>query len=322
MLRYFIIFFSNLSSVIDYQQDMKTITKTLLLLFSIIHFTCINPREMPDKMPAKSEIVAKTTSPNYGKNLIKIEVDSSSNQYVFYGVNNSFLPYLLEVEFTQILNLDPATKSYRSIIEPGKSRLFELRTRQKKSITKYNYKYNYSRGNPDLSPDANFPYLIPLSQIKKTAINIIHGAGGFIPALFIVNAGDTVYSMRKGKVTAIPNGNTKVDSSTPTFLEIYHHDGTLGSYNGNSMITLVNLGDYVYPGQPVGVMKQHGMISINVYRFSKNHYGPIPIQYTVDGATLLTLEQINGVAALHPVQVIQKELSESELKKYQNRNLY
>jgi murein DD-endopeptidase MepM/ murein hydrolase activator NlpD len=295
---------------------LKTILKTFLLL-SVILVACLSPREMAER----SEIVTKTASPNREKNQINVEVDSSGNNYVFYSVNNSFLPYKLEVEFTQIANLDPATKYYRSIINPGRSRLFELKVRQKNLSTKYNYKYKYTMGNPDLSPDVDFPYLIPLSEIKKTSTNTIN-AGGFSPALFMVTEGDTIYSMRRGKVTSIPDGTTEVARLTPTSLEVYHRDGTLGAYYGKNMTTLVKPGEYVYPGQPVGVMNQRGMISINVYQFTNNHSGPIPIKYTADGTTLLTLEQIHGVVALHPADVIQKELSESELIKYQKGNLY
>jgi len=297
---------------------MNSILKICFAVSLILNTHCISFAQQ------QRELLEQVSFSTRIKNPVKVEAEGNDENIIFYGVNNSFLPYQLEVEFTQIMNLDPATKYYKTILDPGRSRLFELRIRQKNSSTQYNYKIKYVMGNPDRMADVDFPYLIPLSQNKKTVLNTMVPNFGFVPALFSVSEGDTIHAMRKGKVTAIPeDDNNELDRLTPTSLEIYHQDGTLASYAGKDLRSLIKVGEHVYPGQPIGILKRNAMVSINTYQFFKNNsIRPITIKYTADGTSLLVVGQLNGIVSTHPSEIIEKELTKSEMKKWQKGNLY
>jgi hypothetical protein len=284
----------------------------VLFLFIGVHSISFGQHELQEQITFSS----RTKSP------IKVEVEKHEDKYVFYGVNSSFLPYKLAVEFTQILNLDPPS-NYKSVLNQGRTKLFELRARQKDSPTSYNYKIRYAMGDPDSEPEVDFPYLIPLGPKKKVSIQVLNQLGGVAPSLFKVSSGDTIYAMRKGAVTAIPQADGEIDRLTDASIEIYHEDGTLASYYGVNLTCLTKIGDKVYPGQAIGIMNEDVAIKVNVYRFSKNNsVARIPLKYTTDGKSLLVFGQLNGITTNHPDEVIQRELRKAELKKWEKGSLY
>jgi hypothetical protein len=257
------------------------------------------------------------------KNPVKVDAERSDDRIIFYGVNNSFIPYQLNIEFTQVLNLDPPIKSHKTTLEPGRSKLVELRIRDKNSSTSYNYQIRYMMGNPERAPDIKFPYLIPLSKNKKADINDLRQLGSAPVALFNVPAGDTIHAMRKGIVTATPENDRELDRLTPGSLEIYHHDGTLATYYSVDFTSIVEAGESVYPGQPLGILKNGSPFRIVVFQFlPNNQVKPVPVNFTTDGTSLLASGQLEGVVSAHPAEIIQKELTKSELKKWQKGSLY
>jgi hypothetical protein len=257
------------------------------------------------------------------QNPVKVDAERSDDRIIFYGVNNSFIPYRLDIEFSQVVNLDPPIKHYKTTLDPGRSKLVEMRIRDKNSSVNYNYQIRYMMGDPESKPETKFPYLIPLSKNKKADINDLHQLGGATSVLFNVPAGDTIHAMRKGKVTATPENERELDRLTPGSLEIYQHDGTLATYYSLDLISIVKPGESVYPGQSVGILKNGSVLRVVVFQFMPNNQvKPMPVNFTADGTSLLVSGQLEGVVSAHPAEIIQKELTKSEARKWQKGSLY
>ena len=254
---------------------------------------------------------------------IKIDVEQNKNEFIFYGTNNSFLPYRVEIEFKQLLNLEPAMNSHKAVLQPGRTRLFALRIRQENSASNFRYDFRYRMGNPSETPDLEFPYLVPLAKNKKVSVNSVTSIATIAPVLFNIAAGDTIFAMRKGRVTAAPESSSGTDRLTKASLEVYHADGSLASYYALDLRGLVKEGTMVYPGQPIGIVEAESVLRVLVFKFTENEQvRPISVKYVADGSSLIPAGNIDQIVSIRPAEVITKELTRSEIKKFQKDILY
>jgi len=161
--------------------------------------------------------------------------------------------------------------------------------------------------------------------------------------------GDTVYAARSGyvfKVTdpSLGSGAASADTIHLKSLEIYHSDGTFGYYQILDKI-LVKSGDRVFAGQPLATVLTEGIpfpphFVFAVYhntgrlldRYGVHHESPsspvrellqnnlyyeqglIPVRFITREEEIIFLEPFNDYIAVHPEQLVIKELTRKEAK--------
>lgn len=161
--------------------------------------------------------------------------------------------------------------------------------------------------------------------------------------------GDTVYAARSGyvfKVTdpSLASGAASSDTIHLKSIEIYHSDGTFGYYQILDKI-LVKSGDRVFAGQPLATVLTEGIpfpphFIFAVYhntgrlldRYGVHHESPsspvrellqnnlyyeqglIPVRFITREEEIIFLEPFNDYTAVHPEQLVIKELTRKEAK--------
>ena len=248
---------------------------------------------------------------------VRIEVMRSGADLQFYGINDSFFPYQLQLEFKKFLNLKPFMGKFESILRPGKTRLFTLSPSLPDAAYDYSYTFRYALGDPSVKPDVEYPYLIPLNENKPVAFFRTENSRGMYNR-FALPEGDTVFAMRKGVVTALPDHKRQVDRLLSGTLEILHRDGTVAAYeNMNPLEVFVNIGETVLPGMPLGRVFSGGIAGASVYAFSEGYTcRPIMFKYAVgENQAVPFIQLVEGSPVVHPTSAAEKELTKSEKKR-------
>lgn len=252
-------------------------------------------------------------------NPITVEVFELRDKIQFYATNRSFYSYKLTVRMKDIKNLRPvfATREYK--ISPGKNKLMTFMVKDKEQGFQYEYSYEYSIGLPSKIVDPKFPYLIPVKEGTQLTDacprNLI-----IYRDCFTLEPGDSVYSMRKGRVVATPDLFYKSDRiSANRSLEIVHKDGTVMIYeNLNPDSIFVRNGEIVYPATPLGIINNRLELNVNLYSIELNRgIQKQQINY------ILNTDTTNGFTELmkldrtvkHPKNTILSELTRREIKR-------
>lgn len=268
----------------------------------------------------------------------------------FYAFNNTNIPYTITVDITQYQNtLPPSPNPFVATVRPGRKRLFQLRKRGGGSGgIGYRYSSNYSIGCHDEQPDTDIPYLLPVKQGTTTKLLGIGYLGNMIGeetpenfnvAGFRAEGGDTVYATRKGVAGRITN---KYESPIPekyftsqvNYIDIIHEDCTFGRY---SMLKkdgfLISEGEKVYPGDPVAIVspRKGGPAHVRFLLMTRNpDYDPenedssfwqyIQPRFHTSGKADGVLKPGDEVISIHPGQIIKKEMSRREKRRWRRNN--
>jgi hypothetical protein len=244
---------------------------------------------------------------------IKMEVSKTDAAVDFVAINQSAFPYEVEVEFQSMTNLQSYGNIYKSYVTPGRNRLFSLKIINPGQAHNYSYttKYHISIQNKDVDPE--YPYLIPLSKGKRVK---------FFMSGHEVLPGDTIFAMRKGIVTAIPGGQPS-DRLMQGSLEVYHSDGTIGIYpNLDPESVFVSFREKIFPGQPIGIVRSN-FIRPTVLKFiDGGRFQSIPHLYALSSDKTISVRAQTEVVVDHPENIVVRELSKGELKKFKKGTLF
>ncbi|MEO6905855.1 MAG: hypothetical protein ABI148_05805 [Ginsengibacter sp.] len=259
-------------------------------------------------------------------NPLKIEVSENDRGTLDFTVkNDSWFTYHVELKFSVLENLSPATESSKDVVLPGKKTLFRLKVIDAKSLHNYSYNFSYGIGDPNKNADEDFQYLIPLSGGKTIKLLELKNNTNavFFRNVFYLNNGDTILCMRKGTVTSTSNNtfnqNDRIDKNST--VEILHTDGTIATYNfPEDKKVLVVPGQQVYPLQPIVVSQHSGEVSISLFKLQKNNMlKSFDFKYEGDSTNDAFS---NGSIVKHLSSNIEKELTKKEKKRLANGTLY
>ncbi|HEU5290008.1 MAG TPA: M23 family metallopeptidase [Cyclobacteriaceae bacterium] len=292
--------------------------KVALLLFLVIESSVLYGQTFE-----KQELI---TFGSRIDNPVTMEVIRTKDVLSFYADNKSIYPYRLELEFTMFRNLTPMKSTEQFVLHSGRNLLFKLTIVEPTQSPGYSYSIRYRMGNPDEKADENFSYLLPGAIGKTLKVHRVATANTFVTykGTFTAQKGDTVYAVRKGTVAALPDMEKSTDRILKNTLEVRHADGTIAVYsNVYSTVPLVRYGDKVFPGQPIGIVGELDFLRVNVFRFlEEGKLAPIEMKYAVNESTSMAFHELDETVVEHPVPVIEKELTDREIKKFRKGNLY
>lgn len=280
---------------------------------------------------------------------IKFEKDRTGTDYAFECINNGFINYTVEVNFTSLVGLSADVPiPYKVTVGPGSTRLFKLKPSSIGGSTNFNYTFSFQKGCSKTKIDTTIAYLLPVSPSKSTTSFELSNLGekyvhtsppkDWYALGFKVAEGDTVFAARKGVVgevveDRITSGESLSFSRNVNYIEIQHEDCTMAKYelfqeNG----VFVEVGETVQAGQPLGIISSKNFTSNHHLRLSvfyshidavmkegkktseKHYWAYVPIRFWVD-AKITKLEPKKEYLSEHPEALIVKEMTKREKKK-------
>lgn len=279
-----------------------------------------------EPLKAQNEFIVLEQFSNRIGSPLEVKVEEQSNALIFNVFNKSFFSYDFKIHFSQFENLIPRISEKQMLIKRGTNRLFTLKIADNTKSAQYRYTIEYSISNQNFKPDISYPYLLPVGNNKKVKIFAQDDNGKMIYNLnhFIMDHFDTVHCIRKGIITALPDNQVEVDRVSDSGLEVLHADGTIAVYRGiipNSI--LLNPGQVVYPGQPIGLVGEPPILVLNVCSFQGNgKVKNLEVYYSDNNGQLISSELILNKSFVSPINVITKEMNKRETKKYENKDLF
>jgi hypothetical protein len=258
---------------------------------------------------------------------VEMDVQQKDNKILFNAINSSFFPYELVIKFSTFQNLTPRIFEKGTILHHGKNYLFIVSIIDPEQSPQYSYSVEYIMGTPVNKADIMFPYLIPIGEGKsvKLASSNENGEKKYWINNFKLHRNDTIFCVRKGWVTALPDNKTETDRIIKSSsLEICHTDGTIAVYMGiDPESDLVELGQVVYPGQPIGEIGESENLAFNIYEFQGGgKIRNIEVFYSDKNGQVISSKKIMDTEVFFPEAIIKKEMTNKELKKYEKNALY
>jgi hypothetical protein len=241
-----------------------------------------------------------------------------STPIVFTALNSTYYSFMLVIDFTQFDNLAPKPPAREIKLSHGINNLYTFSIHVPGQGYGYQYSYMYWLTPSDKIINEEFPYLIPLKEGKE--INAKTNLTGRITDSFTGKAGDTVYCMRRGLVTAVPRSVTMdFRLSNHDCLEVLHNDGTYMIYHYLSKSEAFTApGKIILPGQPIGIFSDSSYLMVTLKKIDeiKNLMVAQPIRYSTGKTGTVSFDQIDRtVKSVHPREVIIMEMKGRELKK-------
>jgi len=298
-------------------------------------------------------------STNYGVSQIstKSEWDKDQEEYKIIVENNYPTHRVLRLTFDYLKgNCRDGSRSFEKTVRPGRNTLTTIKPINglTKSRPDFRYKTVSYSGRNDKEPKLDFPYLIPIKQGKQTEINkhsyLGQTYGNFDPPkdwyslTLKTTSGDTIYAARQGVIDNIKDNQISEDQKEVHYqrsnnsITIQHKDGTTARYElfkNNGIFHEV--GDFVYAGDPIGIIGgeyydsgSHLNFSVYYYNYYpktsdgketgeyySNAYVPVNF-HSVDG--ILKFEHCNTVIeSVHSESIITSEMSKKQKKKWKKR---
>ena len=258
-------------------------------------------------------------------NAIKVNGEKNGDKIAFFAENRSNYPYVVEISFTNLENMEPYTTFKRQLVFPGKHKIVEFKKRNADQGFNYQYQTKYYIGS-NKEADRLFPYLIPLKEgTEIIPYKRMANSNTYLVNHFTMQPGDTIYCMRKGRVLATPNMYHNGDRiSQKRSIEVMHADGTIMMYeNINLDIELVRQQEVVYPGQPIGLVNQGGFLRVGLYEcLDGGMIKSIPFLYIRHDRQA---ENFNNsfleTSVKHPIEIKTKELTRREKKRLKSGKL-
>lgn len=306
-----------------------------------------SPRIIMQLIAAFCILSLNVKSQNYS---IEISTQINDDRSVdFLYLKKDYGTFYLNLTFNQLVNT--LAISYKGGIYSLNGKILTIKPLDQTKSVSYSYQYTYIRGELNPKIDSGFVYLLPISKGKtlrvmelKNLQNTYFGTTqpqGWKAFQFLVQAGDTVFSTRKGIVVDVKDGNVADSTMSYSYsnksnsILIEHEDGTLALYdvlkNGSQM---VEVGQKVFPHAPLAIAGTYDINSNTQIRFyvyylcerdlnhadkvslitNKNFYAFVnPLFHTSDGD--LHLKNLQNYTADFTTEHILKEMSKREKKK-------
>ncbi|MBK6265830.1 M23 family metallopeptidase [Marivirga sp. S37H4] len=248
---------------------------------------------------------------------LKIYQEKTEDGYIFYADNSAMVPYSIQLNFKELVNLKPDKnlKGYIAVAPAKTTKKEILRLiKGKEGNTSFDFNYIFSIGDPNLKPDEDFAYWFPYAHGNKEKVaqgNNGSGTHKGINAIdFNLQIGEAIHAARGGLVIEVKEdsnigGNDPKFEKYGNFIRVYHTDGTIADYvhlqqNGS----LVRKGDKVNAGDKIGYSGNTGWSSGPHLHFmvtySKDfHSISLPVKFlNYDGKKVMPLEG-NSYYAFH-----------------------
>jgi len=255
----------------------------------------------------------------YGQqnNPVHIYQEATGNGgFQYFAQNLDLAPYQLEIEFTELSNLQSsATLPYYTIVYPGEPKPLFLLEPITNGSTSFKSSYKLTLGDPTVSVDKDFSYSLPYQHNKKYIM--VQGANGTYTHQgkfawdFIMEEGTKICASREGIVVQVKE-DSNIGGSDVSFMKhanritVLHQDGSLADYvHLQQHGSIVSHGDQVAIGQVIGYSGNTGWstkphLHFQVYRAIKFGVETIPVKFLIAPGAATELKEQTEYRAYHP----------------------
>ncbi len=233
----------------------------------------------------------------------------------YFAQNNDFSPYQIQIEFTELKNLQPDSKMpFYQVIYPGEpQKLFTLNP-EKGQSTSFKSKYQLALGDPRANIEEDFVYWLPFNDGRSYVL--VQGANGAFTHQgknaydFEMKEGTEVCASRGGVVVLIKE-DSKIGGPDVSFMKdgnritILHEDGSFADYvHLKYQGSLVEPGDRVKAGQVIGYSGNTGWSSqphlhFQVYRAIKFGIQTLPVKFQISPQKVGSLQEMESYRGYH-----------------------
>lgn len=282
------------------------------------------------------------------ENPIKVTSErNDKNEYTIWAENSSKSNYSVMLKFSTLTGYVPSNGNTDKILEvvmPGKSRITELKPIEGAPTRYFNYTVLSAKGNFNKKPDSSFVYLLPVNQktvVKTYLVTYLGESFGkqkpdkFYAQGFFLRKTDTICASRSGVITEFIDNekaklNTQYYKRNTNQIEIDHKDGTIAVYKVyDNLKVLVTPGTKVTAGQPIGIISsainENTKLVLSIIYLDQQKWlsekdnqtltsNITPLFCTLE-ANAEKLKPKQQYTAIHPEELIIKELTKREIKK-------
>ncbi len=278
-------------------------------------------------------------------NLIQLETENNPDgSATIYATSYASGNYTLKVDFNLTGFITNFSNPFFTTIKQGKTQICKLMPDRSAGYRYLRYSYNYFAGTSfRKAPENYLHYVLPIMPGKISLVTPVNHiktileqkVDPFYTQGFTYGIGDTICAARAGIVYNINDQLKKGEGKTTSFSEnrnkifIQHKDGTVAHYTILApMLSLVENGDMVIPGQPIAILNQPAekyqlLFSVNYLDEIKikgeqpsEAYQTLPVHYYLNNnAVSTTLIIGQKYQAEKSLAIITEELSKKDLKR-------
>jgi hypothetical protein len=285
-----------------------------------------------------------------------IQITSEENSrggYTFYAHNNTYTPFVVTINFSTLVNLNPGSPlPYSANVSPGRTRFLSLNKTLSGQQSRFQYSFRYHSGCLD-TEHLETEYLLPYPEGVKARGGHLSYIGrwieqetpeGWYSLVFYIDEPTTIHAARKGTVIAVRDGENSpnadlVYSSNRNFVTIVHDDCTFSRYSTfRDNEIFVSEGDKVNPGDPLGIASgeelgfgnQIRMLTyfrndesvlfdrsegegIQPWRYIKPHFRTAEGEYVM-------IKPDEEYTSIHPEEIITSEMNRRERRSWSGNN--
>lgn len=198
-----------------------------------------------------------------------------------YATTETPVPLILTIDFTTLRNLDASVAlPYSTNLTGTRTRLLTLTRQWEDQQINYRYRTRYHAGCLDTNP-SEIEYLLPFPEGSEATAGTLSYLGtminqntpdGWYSLSFNLEEETAITAMRRGTVIAVNDGVNRSENanlvyrSDRNYVTVLHADCTFARYRTfkDSQI-LVQEGDLLLPGDPIGLTDEDNQIRILVY---------------------------------------------------------
>lgn len=277
----------------------------------------------------------------FGQVKLTTEWDKEDN-LIILAFNNDFIPHTVRIEFFGLENLESKDGNLiYGLAKPGKSQIAKLHTGFTNIQSQFNYNSNVFRGSYLQQLEEPPIYLIPVQegqvvhmrplQLVDFQKNQLPPDQQYVGSGFFFDKPTVICAPRKGIVSDMKMG-LKMDETEilhtefENFIELYHGDGSF-----TKLLVLrpdsemVKLGETVFPGQPLAESSGEAYVNGPHVKMVQSRWKKgardlewfnFPIKIWDGKEGVFTNEEVALLKVDHPKELVTKEMSNKELKKF------
>lgn len=206
---------------------------------------------------------------NCSKNTVCIETYAKSQKVIFYAINKKEHKVSIKMD-VQMAGMNSSVTLPEAFVLQGKEKQFLFYLEHGKKAWRYNYHYDWAKGDYTAIHSSVIPYSLPYASPNKFKItqscngSFTHFGHSKYAIDFKMPINTPIHAAREGVIIDVKS-NSSIGGDSKNFIDdanyvlIEHSDGTLGEYahlklNG----IVVNVGQFVTKGELIGYSGKTG----------------------------------------------------------------
>lgn len=227
----------------------------------------------------------------YSQVRLETKYDASRKAYDIVATNHGLTNMTVQINFSGFGSYMPSLGApYIADVPAGSTRTVCTMSKSGTGNALFQYSYRYVTGCADPKINTGVKLLLPIKKDKETTVSHLFYVdqkygdektpSNWNAYSYSLDDGDTIYSMRRGKVISLEQGHSpfqsvgeKIYDKNRNIIIVSYEDCSFGRYtvfkeNG----ALVNEGEQIEAGQPIAIAAAQGYVGGTHVRYQQYYY--------------------------------------------------